>query len=404
MRRLLQINITANWGSHGKIAEALGQRVMADGWESHIAYGRWSNPSQSTLYHIGNMADEYVHGVASRLFDNHGLMSALPTRRLISHIQAVDPDIIHLHNIHGYYLNYPTLFRYLAAAGKPVVWTLHDCWPFTGHCAHSMYADCNKWQTQCHDCPLLSNYPRSMLLDRSSRNFLLKKQAFLSVDNLRLVPVSQWLENELSHSFLQDKNRQLIYNGIDTRLFAPASDAGQVRSKLHIPPQGKIILGVASNWYRKGLDDFAGLRGMLPDDCHIVLVGLSAKDRKKLPNNIIGIERTENVNELIALYSASNVFFNPTWEDNFPTTNLEAMACGTPVVTYLTGGSAEAITPETGVAIPKGDLRQAALAISDICSKDKSHYQAACRERVTKHFYTQKMLDSYMQLYQTLLA
>jgi len=402
MRKLLQINITANWGSHGKIAEAIGQQALSLGWESHIAYGRWSNPSQSSLYHIGSMADEYIHGVFSRIFDNHGLMSAKATKELVKYIQQINPDIIHLHNIHGYYLNYPILFDFLATFNKPVVWTLHDCWSFTGHCAHYMFANCKKWETGCHHCPLLSNYPRSFLLDHSKRNYELKKKAFSSVNNLTIIPVSQWLSEEVSRSFLKNKERVLIYNGIDTDFFSPADNADTVKAKYSIPVHGKIVLGVASNWYRKGLEDFTWLRELLPNDYYIVLVGVSAKDKMKLPKTIIGIERTENVQELISLYSAANVFFNPTWEDNFPTVNLEALSCGTPIVTYQTGGSSESITPETGNVVPRGDLTASAKIIKSICESRKKRFQKACRERVVMLFSKQKMLDNYMQLYNSL--
>lgn len=403
MPKLLQINITANWGSHGKIAEAIGQLVISKGWESHIAYGRWYNPSQSTLYHIGNIADEYYHGIVSRIFDNHGLMSANATKKLITYIRQVSPDIIHLHNIHGYYLNYPILFRFLREYGKPVVWTLHDCWTFTGHCAHYMFANCEKWKTGCDHCPLLSNYPTSLLFDRSKKNFQQKKQSFLSVDNLTLVPVSKWLENELRQSFLQTKDIHLIYNGINTQRFSPAEQTKIVIERYGIPQDRKIILGVASNWYRKGLDDFITLSNMLPDNYHIVLVGLNKKDKKKLPNTITGIERTENVNELVALYSASHVLLNPTWEDNFPTINLEAMACGTPVITYNTGGSAEAVTNETGAIIERGDIASAMSAIIEICNKDKNVYQDACRNNIISRFSDKMMLTNYMDLYQSIL-
>ena len=190
-KKLLQINITANWGSHGKIAEGIGNVVMSHGWESHVAYGRWANPSNSQLYHIGSMMDERIHGVGSRLFDNHGLMSKRATIRFLNYVKQLNPDIIHLHNIHGYYLNYPELFSFLSLANKPVVWTLHDCWSYTGHCAHYMYVQCDRWKTHCELCPQKRSYPASLLLDRSYRNYDMKKQAFLSVPNLTLVPVSK---------------------------------------------------------------------------------------------------------------------------------------------------------------------------------------------------------------------
>lgn len=403
MPKLLQINITANWGSHGKIAEGLGTLAIENGWESHIAYGRWYNKSKSHLYHIGSMMDEYIHGVASRIFDNHGLMSIGATKKLIRHIQLVNPDIIHLHNIHGYYLNYPLLFNYLSNCGKPVVWTLHDCWAFTGHCAHYMYTNCEKWKSECSNCPLLSNYPTSMVFDRSKKNYLQKKLSFLSVKDLTLVPVSKWLEDELHHSFFKTKQIHLIHNGIDIQQFMPTEQAESIFVKYNIPNTGNIILGVASNWYRKGLDDFIALRSILPNEYQIVLVGLSKNDKKKIPSTIIGIERTEAINELVALYSASNVLFNPTWEDNFPTTNLEAMACGTPVITYRTGGSPEAITSETGFVIERGDLQSAANFIKQVCMTGKHHYIDKCRTKISNEFTNTIMLKNYMELYQSLL-
>jgi len=404
MPKLLQINITANWGSHGKIAESLGVMAISHGWESHIAFGRWYNKSLSHLYHIGSMTDEYIHGIISRLADNHGLMSTGPTKKLIEYIRQVNPDIIHIHNIHGYYLNYPLLFRYLSECGKPVVWTLHDCWPFTGHCAHYMFAGCEKWKTECGNCQLLSNYPASIFLDRSKRNFQKKKQSFLSVKDLTLVPVSHWLEAQLSQSFLQSKPIHMIHNGIDTERFSHQEQSIDFYKKYGLELSGNIILGVASNWYRKGLDDFIAIRHLLPQSYQIILVGLNKKERKALPQNIIGIERTENVDELVALYSVANVFFNPTWEDNFPTTNLEAMACGTPVITYDTGGSPEAIDLHTGIVIERGNLNAATAAIVHVCNSGKNHYMTACRNKVTNEFTNQKMLANYMNLYDTVLS
>jgi glycosyltransferase involved in cell wall biosynthesis len=242
-----------------------------------------------------------------------------------------------------------------------------------------------------------------MLFDRSKKNFQQKKQSFLSVDNLTLVPVSKWLEGELRQSFFKTKNIHLIQNGIDVQRFTPIGQKDNILAKYGIPQNKKVILGVASNWYRKGLDDFIAIRHMLPNDYHIILVGLSKKDKKKLPNNIIGIMRTENIDELVALYSACDVFFNPTWEDNFPTTNLEAMACGTPVITYNTGGSPEVITPETGIVIERGDLQSAVNAIKQVCIKGEKTYNDVCRNNILEHYNRMTMLNNYMALYHSLL-
>ena len=405
MKRLLQINITANWGSHGKIAEGIGHMVLARGWESHIAYGRWANPSESQLYRIGSSMDEVVHGVGSRLFDNHGLMSRGATRRLVRYIDALQPDIIHLHNIHGYYLNYPLLFAYLAARGTPVVWTLHDCWSFTGHCAHYMFVGCRQWETHCRHCLQPNAYPKSLWADRSYRNFEKKRAAFLSVPRLTLVPVSRWLEGELQRSFFGRTPIRRIYNGIDVDVFRPQGHTEQIRAKYGISADRKIVLGVASNWYRKGLDDFVRLAPLLPSESCIVLVGLNEKEMRMAEKaGIVGIRRTDDTAELAALYSTADVYFNPTWEETFGLTNLEAMACGTPAITYRTGGSAETIGPGTGCVVEKGDVLDAAEKIREILLKPAADVSDVCRWHVLERFDKHERFSAYYDLYTELLS
>ena len=402
-KKLLQINITANWGSHGKIAEGIGNVVMSHGWESHVAYGRWANPSSSQLYHIGSMMDERIHGVGSRLFDNHGLMSKSATIQLLRYVEQLNPDIIHLHNIHGYYLNYPELFSFLSQANKPVVWTMHDCWPYTGHCAHYMYVHCDKWKTHCDNCPQKRSYPASLLLDRSYRNYDMKKQAFLSVPNLTLVPVSKWLEGDLQQSFLKDCRIQQIYNGIDINVFNPQMDIKPITSKYDIPLGKHVLLGVASNWWRKGFEDFLQLRSLLDDRYVIVLVGLDEKRINSLPTGVIGIRRTENVSDLCGLYSWADVFLNLTLEDNMPTTNLEALACGTPVITYRTGGSIEAIDEFTGYIANQGDIESVCELVESVCSREKDVFKRVCRQRVIDNFSSSVQYEEYYMMYNQLL-
>ena len=403
MKKLLQINITANWGSHGKIAEGIGQAAIKQGWQSYIAYGRWANPSASNLFHIGNRWDEMRHGIASRLFDNHGLMSQKATKSLLQFVRNVNPDIVHLHNIHGYYLNYPLLFQYLRLHDVPVVWTLHDCWSFTGHCAHYEFIGCEKWKTHCAVCPQKGAYPKSLLLDRSYRNFEQKKEAFLSLNRLTLVPVSQWLQRQLQLSFFKHTPTRLIYNGIDTNVFSKQTEVNWIKKKYGIPEHCAIVLGLASNWYRKGLPDFLQLASLLPPSIRIVLVGLSKSEQQLAAQaGIIAINRTDNIQELCALYSAANVYFNPTWEDTFPTTNLEAMACGTPVVTYKTGGSTEAITLETGAIIEKGDIQTAAIEIGRLCQQPATTFEDVCRQRIVRHFNKEERFSEYLELYSKL--
>ena len=403
MKKLLQINITANWGSHGKIAEGIGQAAIKQGWQSYIAYGRWANPSASNLFHIGNRWDEMRHGVASRLFDNHGLMSQKATKSLLQFVRNVNPDIVHLHNIHGYYLNYPLLFQYLRQHDIPVVWTLHDCWSFTGHCAHYEFIGCEKWKTHCAECPQKGAYPKSLLLDRSYRNFEQKKETFLSLKRLTLVPVSQWLQRQLQQSFFKHTPTHLIYNGIDTNVFSKQKEVNWIKKKYAIPEQCAIVLGVASNWYRKGLPDFLQLASLLPPSIRIVLVGLNKQEQKlAVRAGIVGISHTDNLHELCSLYSVANVYFNPTWEETLSCTNLEAMACGTPVVTYKTGGSPETITTGTGLAIEKGDIQTAAIEIGRLCQQPATTFEDICRQRIVRHFNKEERFSEYLELYSKL--
>ncbi len=323
---------------------------------------------------------------------------------MVEKIQEIKPDIIHLHNLHGYYLNIEILFHYLATAGIPVVWTLHDCWPMTGHCAHFSFIGCDKWKTLCEHCPQKKGYPASYLMDRSLKNYQLKKKLFTSVPQMTLVPVSNWLANIVKESFLKIYPIKTIYNGVDTTVFTPCSTT-KIREKYKIPTNTFVILGIASIWSeRKGLKDFIRLSESLKENEMIILVGLTDKQINILPRNILGISRTENIHELAELYSLTDVFVNPTWEDNFPTTNIEALACGTPVITYQTGGSPEALTPETGFVVEQGDLAGIRDAIDSIKSKGKSFYAESCRERAVRMFNKNERYAEYLELYEQMLS
>lgn len=395
--KLLQINVVANSASTGRITEGIGISAMSCGFKSYVAYGRWANPSQSELITIGSRKDYLWHGVESRIFDNHGHASRRATADFLKTVEKISPDIIHLHNIHGYYLNYPMLFEFLAKAKIPVVWTLHDCWPFTGHCAYYDYCGCNRWKTQCHHCPQKKAFPASFLFDRSRKNYADKKHFFTLPKNMTIVPVSKWLSDQVADSFLKDYPREVIYNGIDTDVFRPYN---QNEMKAQFGWQGKkILLGVASTWSpRKGLEDFISLSQELPSEYRIVLVGVNDKQKKNLPPNITAISKTESTAELAQLYSAADVFVNPTWEDNYPTTNLEAISCGTPVVTYHTGGSPESVKENNGAVVAKGNLSQLKEAVTNI-RKDT----ASCREYALKHFRMQDRFGEYVELYKQIL-
>jgi len=403
LKTILQINIVVNFGSTGHIAEELGKTAMANGWESHIAYGRNERSSESGLIKIGSDYEVNWHVLQTRLIDRHGLGSKRATLKFVEQIKKLKPDIIHLHNIHGYYINIEVLFNYLATANIPVVWTLHDCWPLTGHCAHFDFVGCDKWKTGCFSCPQTKEYPASFAFDRSKKNHLLKKDLFTSINKLTFVPVSQWLSNIVNQSFLKNYPFQVINNGIDIDVFVPYKD-DLISDKYNI--KGKfVVLGVANVWSaRKGLSDFIELSRIIDSNCRIILIGLTTKQIKDLPQNIIGLSRTESTKELAEFYSYADVFLNPTWEDNFPTTNLESLACGTPVITYRTGGSAEAISTETGLIVEKGDIQGLSNAVKIINEKGKRSFSIACRERAEKLYDKRERYQEYINLYDKVLS
>ncbi len=370
-KNLLQINSVINVGSSGRIAEEIGQVVLEKGWNSNIAYGRNERPSKSVLIKIGTDWDVKIHGLQTRLFDRHGLSSKNATVKFIRQIEKIEPDIIHLHNLHGYYLNIEVLFNFLSIVNIPVIWTLHDCWAMTGHCAHFTLIGCEKWKTRCYNCPQTKAYPTSILIDRSLQNYNLKKELFTSVKNMTIVPVSHWLGGIVEQSYLAGLPIQVINNGIDLDTFSPQNNTEEVREKYGI---GKrfMLMAAATAWSdRKGLKDYVKLSKSLGNDCVIVLVGLSKAQIKFLPNTIIGIPRTENVLELAKFYSAANIVLNLSAEETFGLTTVEGFACGTPGIVYNCTASPELITPDTGFVVEKGDIQGLLNAINSVKEKGK---------------------------------
>ncbi len=402
MKKLLQINSVVNSGSTGHIAEEIGIEAMKNGWKSYIAYGRNVRPSQSKTIKIGNDWDIKWHGLQTRLFDRHGLASKKATKYLVQKIKQIKPDIIHLHNLHGYYLNIEILFHYLATSEIPLVWTLHDCWPMTGHCAYFSFIGCEKWKTQCEYCPQKRRYPACYIVDRSYKNYQLKRRLFASVRKMTLVPVSEWLADIVKDSFLKDYPKKVICNGVDTTVFWPQI-SGELRVKYKIRDKF-VLLGVANVWdQRKGLNDFIRLSQLLKDNEVIILVGVKEKTIKTLPPKIIGIRRTENIKELAELYSLADIVCNFSVEETFGLTTIEGFACGTPGIVYNCTASPELITPETGFVVEKGDLIGIRTAIDTVKSKGKAFYSEACRERAVKMFNKNDRYAEYIQLYEQLL-
>lgn len=410
-RIILQIDACKNTGSTGKISEDIGRVAIKHGWNSWKVYSRMrqdNQPSKSHLIATGTKVGFYLSVLETRLFDNHclGLSNIYSTKQLIRKIDEINPDIIQLHDIKGYFLNIKTLFEYLSTKKIPVVWTMHSCWQFTGHCGHFDHIGCERWKEGCYNCPLKKGYPESWLIDRSKRNWREKRALFTSVDKMTLVPVSDWLSGFVADSFLKDVPRVVIHNGIDINDFCIKSEqeTKSVKNKYGIEDKF-TILGVAAPWTKlKGIEDYYKLRELLPEDCQIVMVGLSESQLERLPKGIVGIKRTESREEMAALYTLADLFFNSTYEDNFPTVNIEALACGTPVCTYQTGGSVEAIDTETGFVISQGGYAKLPEIVNQIKEKGKDYYQEKCRKRAVTHYDKDKCFEEYMGLYDKILA
>lgn len=409
MPRLLQINpVLRQSTSTGRIMREIGEIAISAGWESFIAYSRGRDgkmKSSSEIVPVGNKFDVCVHGLMTRLLDRHGLASRGATHRFIEDLKRIQPDIVHIHNIHGYFLNYPVLFDFLSKSNIKVVWTVHDCWLYTGHCYYYDFVGCDKWRNRCGDCPQRLRFPRSLIIDRSAENYKDKCHSFTSIPegNMVIVPVSNWIRSEMASSFLKGCRFQVIHNGIDTDIFRPEPDSN-VRQKYGLEKYKRIILGLASIWSReKGLDDFVEMSRMTSTDERIVLVGVDDKIRRHLPSNITAIRRTDNVHELAQLYSIATAFVNPTWQDNYPTVNLEAVSCGTPVVTYRTGGSPESLTEITGRVIEQGDVRGLLDSVRELYEVDRTYLRDECRRVALANFRKQDRYAEYLNLYNSLL-
>ena len=397
--KIVEINTVNGTGSTGKIAAALYHLANSQNHEPYIAYGRGQAPANIHGFKISNTLDFGIHVMSNFFCGNSGFASKRATKRFLNCLDSIQPNLLHLHNLHGFYLHVGLLFEYIKTHNLPVIWTLHDCWPFTGQCAYFDYAGCKKWQTECHHCPIYrTDYPYSLFKDNSKQNYIQKKEAFMGVNQMIITTPSHWLASLVQDSYLNQYSVKVIPNGIDLQLFKPIS----IPFSANKYPNKKILLGVANVWdKRKGLDYFLDLADMLDDTYHIVLIGVSKKQQNmlqtKYSKKITAITRTTNQQELVHWYNAAYAFVNPTLEDNFPTTNLEALACGTPVITFNTGGSPESINNACGIVVKKGnieDLKQAILSLDDNTEITREN----CRKQAERYDKDVLFLE-YMKLY-----
>lgn len=394
-KKIVFINL-GSFGSTGNIMKTLNKKATEKGFECFNIVP----VDDSVDYRMNNilLGTKFSRRMSWRMSVATGLdgcFSVFSTIKAIRKLKELKPDIIHFHNLHYSYINIPLLINYVKKDNIPVIWTLHDCWSFTGHCPHFIYEKCDKWKTGCFHCPRYTSYPRS-LYDNSKFMWKLKRKWFANINEMVIVTPSKWLKNQVEQSFLKDYSIKVINNGINLSVFNPSKS--DFRTKYNIEAQ-YIVLGVANGWGKqKGIDVFVNLAKMLDDSFQIVLVGTNDEIDKQLPKNIISIHRTQNQKELAEIYTAADVFANPTREDTFPTVNMESLACGTPVITFDTGGSPEIIDVTCGIVTKEKTAESMAEAIKNVC-ENKLFSAENCIERA-KRFGNEKFIEEYMNLYQ----
>lgn len=399
-RKLIQINTVCNT-STGHIMLQIQKAAEARGYEAVSFVGRRKVPEGIKCKKIGNGISFWIHVGITTILDKHGYGSFFVTKRLIRKIKQENPDIIHLHNIHGYYLCFPLLFGYLKREFKgQLFWTFHDCWPITGHCAYFTAAGCEKWKTGCFKCPNKGQYPISLFRDASAENYIDKKNMFSDLERLVIITPSRWLADIVKQSYMNIYPVEIVHNGLDLKKFYYKVDK-ETAKKYGIKDDKKIILGVANVWEsRKGLDVFVKLSRVIEEKYQIVLVGVNKFQKSKLPKSIVGIERTDKQEELVSLYSLASVFVNPSIEETFSMVTVEAMACGTPVIVLDTSAVKELVNENCGIVLSDNEVVSYMEAIKLLESKEIP--RALVAKQVQKYDLAQsmkKILDLYEKVY-----
>ena len=399
--KVLEIN-HVNFGSTGKIMLNIAELGRHHGIDVLTISSQYKGEHKAISGHkyLDKKTNTIMHKYFGMFFGIEDFFSTAATRNLRKIINIFQPDIIHFHILHGYYLNLKKTFSFFSTLNCKFVWTFHDCWSFTGRCPYFQLTGCGKWKIGCEKCPYDKRlYPASYFFDLTKKNWFLKKRLFTSLKNLTIVTPSQWLADLVKQSFLKDYPIKVINNGIDLSVFKPLKS--NFREKHGIKDNEYILLGVAFSWgKRKGLDVFIELSKRLSDEYKIVLVGTNDNVDKQLPNNIISIHRTQNQTELAEIYSAADLFVNPTREDNYPTVNMESIACGTPVLTFKTGGSPEILDEFCGSVVDCDDVDSLEKEIIRIC-ETKPYSKEACLERA-KSFDMNDRFKEYIDLYEQL--
>ena len=395
-KKIAYINVVCN-GSTGKIVRDLATYAKQNEYDVTCIYGQGKSQNNINAIKFNSRFDFYFHLLLARLgFNGHG--SFFATKRIVKYLQNENPDIIHIHNVHGYWINLKILFNYLKNEYKgKIIWTLHDCWAFTGHCSYFTTAHCTKWQDHCYNCPMLNSYPKE-LFDTTRREFDFKKELFTGLNRLILTTPSDWLKGLVKKSFLKKYTIKTVKNGIDLKIFKP-TNSKDVYSKYCIPANKKIIIGVANIWEeRKGLKVFLELSKLIVNNIQIVLIGLTKNQISRLPSNIIGIQRTDNTRDLVGLYSIADVFVNPSLEETFSLVTVEAMACGIPVIVSKTSAIKDLVTKGTGYVVKNETIDDYYSLINEVLKRGKKSFKSSLKSEIKKYD-SKKMILDYLKIY-----
>jgi putative colanic acid biosynthesis glycosyltransferase len=399
--KIFKINTVYGFGSTGRSVREIGEMLLLQGHDYYVAYGQLTCDFENS-FKIGSKFENHIHNALSRITGKQGYYTKKGTNELINYIKVFDPDIIHLGNLHGNYLNFKILFNYLAIANKPVVWTLHDCWSFTGKCTHYTDIGCYKWQTHCHHCPQVKKYPPSIFFDRSSKMFADKKKWFTSVKDMTIITVSKWLEDEVKKSYLSTFPIVSIYNWVDHSVFRPQS--GNLKEKYGFDKNEFIILVVSAGWNKKDskFKDLINLSKLIADDMKIVMVG-KLIGKQKLPNNISYIPYIHDISTMAEIYSMADVYVHLSVEDTFGKVIAEALSCGTPSIVYNSTACPELIGKGCGFVVEKKNVTAIYAAIQQIKTDGKISYSEKCRQYVQNNFDYSENIEKIIQLYKSIL-
>lgn len=398
--KVVMINSVSGYGSTGSICVDIAMELERQGHECYIAYGQVSRGYHNE-FKIGTKLENHLHNVGSRLLGKQGYFTKNGTKKLIRFLKDYNPDIIHLHNLHGNYLNLGILFDYLNEVQKPVVWTLHDCWAFTGNCAYYSNINCNKWQKKCNNCPQIKAYPPSLIFDKTEIMFNDKKKWFESINNLTIIPVSYWLKSQVENSILKGKKIVPIYNWIDHKVFKNNTKDFNFSK---IDKNKFLVLGVSAGWnkFSNKFKDFVKLSELLPENMQLILVGKTINGTK-IPANIIHFPYVDSKSELAKLYSIADAYVHLSTEDTFGLVIAESMSCGTPVIVYNATACPEIVGSNCGFVVEPRDIRSVFESLKIIKKNGKSSYSNYCRNYVLDNFDIIKNINLTIEVYKKMI-